>query len=563
MVGIGEKDQTERDATGRMTIDWTQTLMGNSALAIHGGSGLAASLAGRRLLGVLAGSLAMGLSLATLPFRGLTDVLPEWIGLSGVLAASVCGFVLLSRERPVTQMAGLFSGLLVLPFAAFAGVEFTIIALLSLLAAALGLADWLALQQRPVPARLVAGTAVLAAIACFLQGPLDLASVAPAMAMAMPLALAAFRQPPVAAPVAVPDPGRRLGRLEALNGLLVRDAARQVLVVDQVGGLEAAGEAPFRRHLLEAQFPEGSIIAATLIADRVPLLQALSRAIHEGQPTEGLALRLRRDPAGVGFPMPPRFDRYACAVAPLPNEPGLAAFLFEPADSAAAEAPPARKVDSALLARALHDSVAPFNAGLGFLEMIADPRLAPRDPASWRDFAAEAHKAIGEAHRNTHLMGRWLRAIQDGPDEQADILPHRLLSDAIRALNLRDAQDKGLLAVTAPAGLPAARLPLPAARFAVEIMLRRAMAREGARLEWLREGPDLLVVCHGAPSGEALPVDPFEAALCQALADESRIGFSGSGRQDLTLRFAGAYAGRLPVAIDNGTIGEEPVRIAG
>ncbi|MCZ8182101.1 MAG: hypothetical protein O9322_03955 [Beijerinckiaceae bacterium] len=546
-----------------MTIDWTQTLMGASALASHGGSGMAAALAGRRLLGVLAGSLAMGLSLATLPFRGLEAVLPEWIGLSGVLAASVCGFVLLSRERPVSRLAGLFSGLLVLPFAAFAGVGLPILALLSLLSAALGLADWLALRNRPRPARAIAGIAVLATIACFLQGPLDLAAVAPAIAMTVPLALGALRQPAAETIAIEPDPRRRLGRLEALNGLLLRGGARQVLVVDQVGALDAEGEAPFRRHLLETHFPERSVVAATLIADRVPLLQALSRAIHEDRTTEGLVLRLRRDPAGAGFPLPPRYDRYTCTVAPLPGEPGLAIFLYEPAERVAAEPSPARKGDPALLSRALHDSVAPFNAGLGFLEMLADPRLAPRDPATTRDFAAEAHKAIGEAHRNTHLMGRWLRALQDGPDEPADILPNRLLSDGIRALNLREAQDRGLLAVTAPAGLPAARLPLPAARFAVEIMLRRAMAREGARLEWLRDGADLLVTCHAPPSDEAPMADPFEAALCEALAGESGIGFSAAGGRDLTLRFAGAYAGRLPVLAGHETIGEEPIRIAG
>ncbi|MCZ8188109.1 MAG: hypothetical protein O9308_17185 [Beijerinckiaceae bacterium] len=546
-----------------MTIDWTQTLMGASALASHGGSGMAAALAGRRLLGVLAGSLAMGLSLATLPFRGLGTVLPEWIGLSGVLAASVCGFVLLSRERPVARLAGLFSGLLVLPFAAFAGVGLPVLALLSLLAAALGLADWLVLRHRPRPARAMAGIAVLATIACFLSGPLDLAAVAPAIAMTVPLALGALRQPVAGMPAAEPDPRHRLARLEALNGLLLRGGARQVLVVDQVGTLDVEGEAPFRRHLLDTHFPERSIVAATLIADRVPLLQALSRAIHEDRTTEGLVLRLRRDPAGAGFPLPPRYDRHACTVAPLPGEPGFAVFLYEPAEIAASEPAPARKVDSALLSRALHDSVAPFNAGLGFLEMLADPRLAPRDPASCHDFAAEAHKAISEAHRNTHLMGRWLRAVQDGPGEPADILPHRLLADAIRALNLRDAQDKGLLAVSAPAGLPAARLPLPAARFAVEIMLRRAMAREGARLEWLRDGTDLLVTCHGAATDEAPLADPFEAALCQALAGEERIGFSAAGGRDLTLRFAGAYAGRLPVATGHETFGDEPIRVAG
>ena len=552
-----------------MTIDWTQTLMGASALAGRGGTGatagpgaMAATLAGRRLLSVLAGSVVMGLSLATLPFRGLGSVLPEWISLSGVLAASVCGFVLISHASRIARLAGLFSGLLVLPFAAFAAVEAPVLALLSLLAAALGLADWLTLQHKPQPARVVAVAAVLATMACFLQWPLDLASAAPAVAMAIPLVLVILRQLAMPASVAQPDPALRLQRLETLHGLMAKDSTREILVVDQVGALDHEGEPRFRAHLLETRFPEQSIVAATLIADRVPLLQALSRAIHDARPTEGLILRLRRDAGDVDFPLPPRFDSYRCHVAPLPHHPGRAAFLFEPADIASAEKLPAPKGDPALLARALHDSVAPFNAGLGFLEMIADPRLAPRDPSTWRDFAAEAHKAISEAYRNTHLMGHWIRASQDQPAEAADILPHRLLSEAIRALNLRDAQEKGLLQASAPAGLPAAHLPLLAARFAVEIMLRRAMGREGARLEWLREGPDLLVICHDAEASEPRPADPFERALCQALAGESRIGFAATGERDLTLRFAGAYAGRLPALIEHGTNGEEPIRIA-
>lgn len=554
-----------------MAIDWTQTLMGTSAFADPAGGDAATAadaaprLAGARLLGVLVGSLAMGLSLATLPFRGLAEILPEWIALSGVLAASVCGFVLLNRPNPVTRIAGLFSGLLVLPFAAIAGNEPQVLALLALLGAALGLADWLVLNRRSGPARLVAGMAVLATLACFLQWPLTLAAVAPAMACTLPLAIAACRRPaPEEANLPARDEGARLRRLEALQAMVLRGSPRQVLVLDQVGAIDTGGESLFRRHLVETHFPEGSVVAATLIADRVPLLQALSRAIHQQEASGDMHLRLRRDPAGAGFPVPPRFDAYCCRVEPLAGEPGLAAFVFEPAEAVAPSAAPATRVDGALVSRALHDSIAPFNAGLGFLEMLADPRLAPRDQASWHDFAAEAHKAISEAHRNTHLLGRWLRIGQDEASEPADILPSRLLSDAARTLNLRDALDRGLIRLEAPAGMPAARLPLPAARFAVEIMLRRAMALAGSSLEWLREGADLVLVCRDAPEAGPRPVDPLERALCQALAREPGIGFSAVDGRTLSLRFAEAYAGRLPgsLAAESRGAAEAPMRLA-
>lgn len=555
-----------------MAIDWTQTLMGTSTAAATGDGDAAsaqepaAALAGARLLGVLVGSLAMGLSLASLPFRTLADVLPEWIGLSGVLAASVCGFVLLSRDSAVARLAGLFSGFLVLPFAAFAGVDLPVLALLSLLTGALGLSDWLTLQGQSRPARLVAGISVFATIACFLQWPLQVAAVLPSIALAVPMAITACRRParPAAMP-AGPDAATRLRRLETLQGLLMQGSQRQVLVVDQVGAIELGLESAFGRHLVETQFPEHSVVAATLIADRVPLLQALSRAIHEQLATHELELRMRRDPAGAGFPSPPRYDVWRCQVAPLPDQPGHAAFLFEPAAaSLSGQAAPAGapRQDAALVSRALHDSIAPFNAGLGFLEMLADPRLAPRDPAAWRDFAAEAHKAISEAHRNTHLLGRWLRVGQDEGGESADILPSRLLSDAIRAMNLRDAQDKGLFRIEQAQNLPAARLPLAAARFAVEILLRRAMGRAGSRLEALRDGADLLVVCHDAPGGDPRAVDPFERALCQALASQTGIGFARTGNDDLTLRFAGAFAGRLPAPAEAVTSVDETIRLA-
>jgi hypothetical protein len=552
-----------------MRIDWTQTLMGSDAMA-HAGSAstgmagvgpdLAALLAGRRLIGVLTASLAIGLSLATLPFRGLSVVLPEWISLSGALVAAVCGYVLLSQPRPIARIAGLFSGFLALPLAAFAGLDASVIALIAVLAIGVGLSDWLCLEGRGHLARIVAGIPVLATLTCFLQWPLDLAAIAPVVTMAVPLVLAMGRVARPAPAAATPD--LRLKRLEAVQAQLLTGANRQVVVVDQVGDLDHAGETAFGRHLIETQFPEGSLMAATLIADRVPLLQALSRAIHDQHTSADLMLRLRRDPAGAGYPMPPRFDSYRCRIAPLPGQPDRATVLIDAAEAAVPMPAPKRIVDAALVSRALHDSVAPFNAGLGFLEMIADPRLAPRDLASWRDYAAEAHKAISEAHRNTHLMGRWLRAGLEGAGETADILPTRLLSDSVRALNLRDSQDKGLFTAEPPASLPVARLPLPASRFAMEILLRRAMAVAGSRLEWLREGADLVVTCCGPDRGEVLPPDAFERALCQALAGEAGIGFVETGRHDLALRFVGAYAGRLPVVPEDRTNGDVNLRAA-
>lgn len=557
-----------------MRIDWTQTLMGSDAMA-HAGSASsgmagagagpdsAAMLAGRRLIGVLTASLAIGLSLATLPFRSLSVVLPEWISLSGALVAAVCGYVLLSQPRPIARIAGLFSGFLALPLAAFAGLDAPVLALVAVLAIGVGLSDWLLLEGQGNLARIVAGIPVLATLACFLQWPLDLAAIAPVITMAVPLVLAMGR---VATPAAVPAaavPDLRLKRLEAVQAQLLTGSDRQVVVVDQVGDLDHAGETAFGRHLIETQFPEGSLMAATLIADRVPLLQALSRAIHDQHTSEALMLRLRRDPAGAGYPVPPRFDPYRCRIAPLPGQPDRATVLIEPAEAAVPMPAPKRMIDAALVSRALHDSVAPFNAGLGFLEMIADPRLAPRDLASWRDYAAEAHKAISEAHRNTHLMGRWLRAGLEGAGETADILPTRLLSDSIRALNLRDCQDRGLFTAEPPASLPVARLPLPAARFAMEILLRRAMAVAGSRLEWVRDGADLVVTCCGPERGEVLPPDAFERALCQALAGEAAIGFAQTARHDLALRFVGAYAGRLPVVPEDRTNGDVNLRAAG
>lgn len=547
-----------------MRIDWAQTLIGSSISANDGSAGhvgettaperaavALGALSGARLVGVLATMAFVGLAIAALPLRGSTTTFSDILALSGLLVANVLGFLVLGRygSRGIVLSAGV--GLLALPFAIAAGVSVPIIAALALLVILDGAMMLMTRWSRRI------GPVALAIGACFaLAGILgfseprfgDAVLLAAALGPIAAMALTRIDDPLVSA-------SRRseaeTARLSALLSVMMPDAERQPFVTDIVGTIDWGNEAGFRQHLVAELFPEGSIVSATLIADRVILLQALSHAVREGKSSESLSIRVRREPIGAGYPMPPRFEPFHCAIFPMPGVADRAIVTLRPADEDAdnkiQNGHPASGQDTALLARALHDCTAPFNAGLGFLEMIADPRLAPRDVVTYRDFAAEAHKAISEAHRNSVLLGRWLRMQNMGADDAAqcvEMAPARLVSDALRALNLRDATERGEIRVDDHAPLPAARLPLDAARFGVEILLRYALSSAASTISLARAGSDLVVSCriHDDKEHPARP-DAFQLALEARAAAMGAGSFASAEVGERHLRIAGAFCG--------------------
>ena len=565
-----------------MRIDWTQTLIGSSAslqeLSAHHaeGPGLRGHITSdlgtvdaARLAGVLAASALIGLAIMALPMRGTVVTLPDILGLSGLLVANVAGFLALGRVRHRGLAA--LSGFFALPFAIAAGISGAVLAALAvllLLDAALTATS--AGTRRASVLSIMAVAGFVAAVAALSASP-GIGGGMMLLAAFIPLAVftALHLHKPVAS--AQPDAGMEVARLTALLDAATRGGARQTLVTDSVGTIDSSrigdgtGAGEFQQHLVSEIFPEGSVVAATLIADRVVLLKALSRAIHEAASTEDFEIRLRREPVGAGYPVPPRYDAFTCSVHPMHGVKGLAIIALEAVNGQEAERPVAsgsgiNVPDQASLARALHDCNSPFNAGLGFLEMIADPQLAPRDIATYREFAAEAHKAISEAHRNSVLLGRWLHHTGRSPEDLgpiAEIAPGRLVSDAVRVLNLRNSVERGEIRLVESVGLPAVRLPLAAARFATEVLLRFAQGQIGSEVRVTQIGHDLVLSCHvEAREHDAVLTDAFQHALENVAQTLGPIRFTSNDAGEHTLRFTEAFA---EAALQN-EVGEVDVR---
>ena len=358
-----------------------------------------------------------------------------------------------------------------------------------------------------------------------------------------------------------------IARLNALLQASAEGGTRQMLVTDIVGTLDPLAAKGFEQHLHAEMFPEGSVVSATLIADRVQLLNALSRAIHNSERTESLRLRVRRDPAGAGYPVPPRYDAVECSVYPMPGVADRAVVALGLSCAEASESPSIVATsglpDAAVLARAMHDCTAPFNAGLGFLKMIADPRLAPRDITTYRDFAAEAHKAISEAHRNSVLLGRWLRQVRaaEEPFEAAEIAPARLVQDGIRGLNLRDAVDRGELRVVEAESLPAVSVALVQTRFAVEVLLRFAQGQARSEIRLSRQGHDLVLTCRViGEDADDVAIDAFQEALEKA-ASTGHLHFTAAeGGRERRLSLTDAFPASRLAAVDGPQIQTEIVK---
>jgi hypothetical protein len=554
-----------------MRIDWAQTLIGSSAPAkpvSTGGSGAAsvtpddagACARAARLTGFLVASLFIGMAIAALPARGLAASRLDILALSGFLLANAAGLFMLSRAGRNRLRLAALAGFVPVPFLILAGVDAPIIAVLGILLLIDGSYGLLRKPSRSV----TIGVLALAGCCATASGVAGLGAGAGTGYGTLAL-LAAALGPVAAAALWHLQPKAQTGaahddsaRLRALLGVATRHSDRTLLVTDIVGEIDPVSHAGFERALTGELFPEGSLVTAALIADRVVLLDALSRAIHRGESSTDLTIRLRHEPMGVGYPTPPRFEPYSCNIHPVPGEAARAIVALAPLEERDIVLPPVTplvapaspSLPSPVLARALHDCSAPFNAGLGFLEMIADPRLAPRDIATYRDFAAEAHKAISEAHRNTVLLGHWLKLV-DGQAaclaERGEISPKRLVNDAIRAMNLRDAEDRGEIRVNEPEALPVAVLPVTIARFAVEILLREAQHGGASRLAIARAGSDLVIGCSlGVDAGDPAISDAFQHAIeAAASIAETRIVFSRPDAGVRELRFKGAFAETL------------------
>jgi hypothetical protein len=526
-----------------MRIDWTQTLLGPDGQLGTEDAASPARLPARAIL--LAGRMA-GLLGAVLIFVGAIAVSPfmggfgarteEMLAVAGLLVVQVIGFAIARQIGP--KGLPVLLALCALQVLLVAGLNPVMGALLA--ACGLVLAEQVAIamlfrERRAVAAGFCVASVVAGAGGMVLAAaePFAAALVAglaiPSLAM-LPLTLA--RGQKLAPQAAQPS------SLAALLDVALSRFPGPVLIVDGVGQVQQAEQqATFSEYLRASILPGGSFTESLLVVDRPSLLQALSRAVHDQLPSENLTLRMRE--AGEGALYAPKL----CSIWPVAGLPGRALVLIaeQPQSgeiSAEHESP--QTSDQALIQRAMHDAVSPFNAGLGYLELIADPRLAPRDLASTRHYAQEARSALIEAHRNTALMGRWLKLVtapQKAAREQVDLL--RMVQDAARIFNSADG-DHDQIEIEAATNHLHADIAADVARFAIGVLLRRAVqASERVQIGMSALGADaVLRVC---PIGKATSPnrgeDMFQMALEQAVQGLAPVRFiEGAGEHSLMLR---------------------------
>lgn len=526
-----------------MRIDWTQTLLGPEGQFGTAEGAASARLPARaillagRMAGLLGAVLIFVAAIAASPVMGkLGARMEEMLAVSGLLVVQVIGFAMARQIGPKgLGVLTALSGLQVLLLAGLSPQPGVLLATAALVLAELIAIVMLLKDRRAASAGFcVAGVvAGLGAMVLAMAEPLAAALVAgiaiPSLAM-LPLTLAKGHQ---LAPQAA-----RPSSLAALLDVALSRFPGPVLIVDGVGQVQQTEQrATFSEHLRAAVLPGGSLTETLLVVDRPVLLQALSRAIHDHLPSENLVLRLRE--AGQERQYGPKL----CSIWPVAGLPGRALVLIadEPAgmEAVSTELGP-QGHDQALIQRAMHDAVSPFNAGLGYLELIADPRLAPRDLASTRHYAQEARSALIEAHRNTALMGRWLKLLtapQPMARERVDLC--RMAQDAARIFTSAEG-DAAPIEIDAETGQAHAEIGAEVARFAIGVLLRRAIqAGDRVRMDLMTAGTDAIIRVRpiGAAKAAHRGEDLFQMALEQAAQGLAPMRFMDSaGEHSLVLR---------------------------
>lgn len=460
-----------------MRIDWNGTLIGWDAEAPQAQGRAIRHVFAAVRLGRLAGIGAAALLVAGC-FIGLAgggDVVALLLAACGLLLANVLGFVALER----IGRDGL-RWVYTLSLIGLGPVLHANAPLALALALILG-CDWLwhreACRRRSEWRMALPVLAVAIAALTLSLLPFSIASLALLAAALLPLIIASSLHRHLSA-----LDRRARHREEARENAIVTLALQRLpdvqLVVDLTGRIENSGApARFSREMIDQRFPGGALMDRVLIADRPAVLQALSRAIHEGEPTSALGIRLQDMAQDAGVAAAPRYLPHRLDIVPAPGFAGRAVVLVErgeelPQPVMQPTPVPRGGLDPDALARAFHDGVSPFNAGLGYLEMIADPRLAPHDIAVFRHYAREAMAAVREAHRNTSLMARWLRLEQGAPETDIEVDFDDLVQDAARALNITgEAMALELRVAPEAAGLRM-RLSPDHARFAIAVHLR-------------------------------------------------------------------------------------------
>lgn len=486
-----------------MHIDWTQTLVGSDGTAGRplnaagiAGPQLAPLVQAGKVVGILFAATLFGLAVALSPLRGKERSLLDAISLSGLLVAHVIGFGLVLRHGAAGLLGSALAGILIPLFALALGAAPAANATLVLIVAAdigLALLSHSAIR-RLVPLRIVSGVLAFGILGIAFSYPdagssaLILGALAPfgtILALLWRTEHSMSSSQPAAVDV---NAALLVAAMHRLSGIQV--------VSDTVGNIERPAKgAPFALHMQADNGLGSSLIDRVMISDRPQLLQALSNAAHSGITTSTFTIRMDIRSTEQTGPQPPRFAPYECSVSPAAGLKGRAVVSLIPAADATSaeitlsaqateitalcelpsETPALRE---AMLARAFHDAVSPFNASLGYLEIISDPDLSPDDIVTFRSYAIDARKAVSEAHRNTVLMGRWLRLAHQESRARQAITPAALIEDAIRGFNLAERDDIPAISIKSPKHESEVEVVADACRFAIQILLRSALALE-------------------------------------------------------------------------------------
>lgn len=512
-----------------MPIAATQRLTGSILLQPAQSARPQASLVAGRLAGILAAAGALGLVFALFPLRTPAGTRADGLALACVLVVLGLGYAAAMlkpsarRLLPLLTLTALPVALLwqAVPLAALAFAALVLIAA-AVEASLLGKARRLAL---PLGALAVPA---LVALAVFSRQP---GAVLAGLSLLVPALVAAHLAFKGTTPVVRPEADEPQALLPALLHAALACESRVLAVTGLTGVIDAA-LTPDAEPLL-TRFPEGSLVEATLIADRVGLMQLLSQAAH-GKAPGAMTLRLREGPGGAGYAGALAYAPVQLRAFALPERADRVAVVIETAvPGAPASLAPRQAAAPSHLARALHDSMAPFNAGMGFLELVADPRLAPRDFNTLHDFAAEAHKAMVEAHRNAVLLGQWLRLSQDEAyaNQRSEATPRRLLTETLRLLNLEEMERRGDLRVDPAFDAPVSFLmPINVVRFALAGLLRFGLGAARIDLELSEEAGDLVITLRRSemPDHHHAP-DAMQKGVEDAAAQAGNLLFEPAG----------------------------------
>jgi hypothetical protein len=443
-----------------------------------------------RLAGALLGMVLLAGTLALAPLFGLTQVTQPLFAFAGLLLGNVA-VIALERCLPARgdspSPIALFPLSFILVFAASSGVSLGVFGVLVLLVSC-DLILHLAVQRQRalhlMELGMIAGASLVAALAGLVLAWPDGAACLLIGGVYLPVLLGLLIQSSM---VMRAEQGQ--GDTLIVQGAFLKAALHgqpaTLAVVDRAGMIETAttGHGMQCANISPLLAPGQCIADAVMVADRVPLFHAISEGIHTSRVTEGVLVRLREVMPAEGYKQPPRFFAHHVSIMPVEGLAGRVMLSLIPApDEDAAEKP----VAVHLSARAVHDFVSPFNAGLGFLEMLADPNLTPQDGAITRQYAAKAHEAVMRGYHNAILLARGIACA----DHQADGTPHtppqpvgQVLRDAVQALARSDMAGNRLILATKGLDSYALRNP-DAVRLAIQIMLRSGL--------------------HAAPAGESL-----------------------------------------------------------